>query len=669
MIPELGHFALWLVLAMSLSLMLLPTLGVIKNDQLLMAFGPRLASTQLVFTAIAFVLLIYAFINDDFSVLYVANNSNSALPTEYKISALWGAHEGSSLLWLLIICIWTQLVAIFSRSLELPTRARILAVLGVLCFGFALFLVATSNPFERILPFPPFEGADLNPQLQDIGLILHPPMLYIGYIGFAVIFAVAIAALWQGRFDPALVKWSRPWVSLPWAFLGTGIVLGSWWAYYELGWGGWWFWDAVENASFMPWLVGTALLHSLVVTEKRGLFHSWTLLLAILTFSLSMLGAFIVRSGVLTSVHAFAQDPERGLFILFFLVLICGGALLVYALRGHRITTSTGATTDAATNTSAKSPKPSLLSKETFLLVNNVLLLVVTGTVLLGTIFPLAYEVLNDGAKLSVGPPYFNTVFLPIMALLMVVIAIGPFSHWGQFDDWRSRLKPLYWAVPFSVLGGVVLSLWFAAGSWSGFSWSTLVAGSLSLWVVLTSCIHIYLSIRATAAVKALQLSAGMWLAHIGLAVTAFGVIATTSLSEETSLYLAVGQYTELGGYEFHFHGIRQLDGPNYDSVQGILEVRSTSDDEQFEMKPEKRFYRARQIVMTEAAIHPGFWRDLYIALGSEITDGSAYSMRIQYKPFVRWIWLGGLMMAFGAVLAALTRSRDKVMLRAGAGV
>ena len=636
MIPELGHFALWLVLVLALALALVPALGVWRDDQLLMAFAPRLAAAQLLFVSLAFALLAYAFLSDDFSVRYVANNSNSALPLHFKFSAIWGAHEGSALLWLLMISAWTQLVASLSGSLPPSTRARILAVLGLLCFGFALFSVATSNPFARILPFAPFEGADLNPQLQDIGLILHPPMLYVGYIGFSVIFAVALAALWQGEFNHTLVQWARPWVSISWAFLGVGIVLGSWWAYYELGWGGWWFWDAVENASFMPWLAGAALLHSLAVTEKRNLFQGWSLLLAILTFSLSMLGAFIVRSGVLTSVHAFAQDPKRGLFILIFLGLISGGALLLYALRINRIT--------------GLSPLPNWLSRETLLMVNNLLLIVATATVLLGTLFPLAYEALNDGAKLSVGPPYFNRVFLPLMALLMVAIAVGPFTTWQQTHDWQQRLKPLIWVALASLLVGL-LSFWWTR------DWQLLLAMSLSLWVVLASCLHMLQRLRAKDPGRSVMLYGGMWLAHIGLAVAAFGTISTSLLSKEKSLYLEAGQQTTLAGYQFQFLGTQQRDGPNYKTLEATLAVTSNTGGERFLMKPEKRFYPTRKMNMTEAAIDAGFWRDLYIALGTQKEGSAAYAVRIQHKPFVRWIWLGGLMMAFGAVLAWLGRS------------
>lgn len=621
MIPELGHLCLWLALMFALSLAVLPAIGVFSGRTVWMQSIDRLAVGHFTFAVLAFVALGYAFATDDFSVAYVASHSNSQLPLYYKLSAIWGAHEGSALLWVLMMAGWTLLAALSGRPLPLDTRARVLSVMGFLSFAFVLFSLTTSNPFTRLLPFPPAEGSDLNPQLQDFGLIVHPPMLYVGYIGFSVAFACAMAALWQGRFTSQLAAWTRGWVNVAWAFLGTGIVLGSWWAYYELGWGGWWFWDAVENASFMPWLVGAALLHSLQATVRRGLFQNWSLLLAIIVFSLSLLGTFLVRSGVLTSVHAFAVDPARGFFILVFLALVIGSALLLYALKPVIATTTTAY---------------SFWSRENFFLMNNLLLVVATGTVLLGTLFPLAYEAFNDGQKLSVGPPYFNRVFLPLMMPLMALMAFAPFLNW-QKGNWHPWIRRIGWLLTGSLTIGVLVSFLFTAT----FDWRLLIVATLAGWVLLPLIVNAF-NLRHHAT--------GMLVAHVGFAVCALGIVFTSVLSHEKNVLLAPGETTTLGHYKFRFQGVRDVQGPNYLARQGQLEV--ASGHRRFLMQPEKRYYQVREMVMTEAAIHPGFWRDLYIALGDSAEGGEAWSMRIQIKPFVRWIWLGGLMMALGALLA-----------------
>lgn len=466
MVPELGHFALILALCLSIVLAILPLAGTYNGNVLWMKASRSLATGLFTFVAVAFVCLCYAFLHDDFSVQYVANNSNSLLPNQYKLSAVWGGHEGSLLLWVLILTAWTFAVSVYSRNLPIDMLARVLSVMGMISVGFLLFTVLTSNPFDRYLPNFPSEGSDLNPLLQDPGLIIHPPMLYMGYVGFSVAFAFAIAALLSGRLDSAWARWSRPWTNTAWAFLTIGIALGSWWAYYELGWGGWWFWDPVENASFMPWLVGTALIHSLAVTEKRGLFKSWTILLAIFAFSLSLLGTFMVRSGVLTSVHAFANDPERGVFILAFLALVIGGSLTLYALRAPVVKSVPGF---------------NLFSREVFLLGNNILLVVVMATVLLGTLYPLIADALNWG-KISVGPPYFNFFFVPLMALLCLLLGVGPLTNWKNTGFERLK-RLLWWPLGVSLIVAGIFPLLYA----DEYEWTAAASVFVGSWVVLSS--------------------------------------------------------------------------------------------------------------------------------------------------------------------------------------
>ena len=635
MIPELGQYALILALCMSSLLAVVPMVGAASGNSLLMSYARPLATGLFLFLMISLICLGYAFVTDDFSVAYVANNSNTALPWYYKVSAIWGGHEGSLLLWVVILGGWTWAVAIKSDDLPQEIVARVLGVMGIVSIGFILFTLLTSSPFDRFLPRFPEEGADLNPLLQDIGLIIHPPMLYMGYVGFSVAFAFAIAALLTGRLDAAWARWSRPWTNVAWAFLTLGIALGSWWAYYELGWGGWWFWDPVENASFMPWLVGTALVHSLAVTEKRGVFKSWTVLLAIFAFSLSLLGTFLVRSGVLTSVHAFASDPDRGYFILALLAISVGGSLVLYAIKAGSVKSESSF---------------ELLSRETLLLVNNILLIVSTMMVLLGTIYPLIVDAMGWG-KISVGPPYFNSLFIPLMLMLVGVMGIGIQSRWRNTSV-AGLVKQLWLPAVASIFAGLLFQ-WLYAGE---FNFTVAGVMILVFWVAFSGVQDLLSKISNKAsALKGLRgLSRsyyGMVLAHTGIAVTIVGAVMVSIYNEERDLRMAPGDTLTFNQYQFVFAGADKVQGPNYTSDMGVIRVLKNGQP-YGEMKPEKRLYTARGNVMTEAAIDPGLFRDLYVAMGESLGNG-AWAIRIQYKPFVRWLWLGGLLMTFGGLLAA----------------
>lgn len=639
MIPELGHFALIIALCLSILQAAVPFYGVVSNKPALMAVSRSLAAGQFIFVLISYLLLTTAFIQSDFTVALVANHSNTQLPLFYQITAVWGNHEGSLLLWVFILATWTIAVALFSKQLPLDMVARVLSVMGLISIGFILFTLFTSNPFERILPNAPLEGKDLNPLLQDPGMIFHPPMLYLGYVGFSVAFAFAIAALSSGRLDAAWARWSRPWTNVAWAFLTIGIALGSWWAYYELGWGGWWFWDPVENASFMPWISGAALIHSLAVTEKRGMFKSWTVLLAILTFSLSLLGTFLVRSGVLTSVHSFAADPTRGLFILGFLAVVVGGSLTLYAFRAPTVSSKA---------TFGK------LSREFFLLINNIILLVAMLTVLFGTLFPLIMDGLNLG-KYSVGPPYFNAVFVPLMALLIVFMGIGPSSHWKKTEGAFLKAQLMTAAIA-SVVLAAVFPLFYGE---SYNVWAAL-AMCFALWLILSIVVDTKYKIRNAQSVWA-GLSRltpsyyGMVLGHVGLALCVIGVCLVSQYTKEIDLRMAPGDSVEASGYTFTFNGTQQIVGPNYTGDQGAIEVRD-GDKLINVLKPEKRRYNASQSqVMTEASIDANLWRDLYVALGEPL-GGGAWAVRVHYKPFVRWIWLGGIVMTLGGFISAMDK-------------
>jgi cytochrome c-type biogenesis protein CcmF len=638
MIPEVGHFALIIALCLALILAIVPAWGAWQRNTAAMALAPGLSIGLLVFVSISFACLSIAFLQDDFSVKVVAGNSNSLLPPIYKFSAVWGNHEGSLLLWALILCLWTAAVALFSSQLPLLVLSRVLSVMGAVGVGFISFSLLTSNPFERLLPGTPADGNDLNPLLQDPGLIIHPPLLYMGYVGFSVAFAFAIAALLGGRLDASWARWSRPWTNVAWAFLSLGIMLGSWWAYYELGWGGWWFWDPVENASFMPWLAGTALIHSLAVTEKRGLFKSWTLLLAIFAFSLSLLGTFMVRSGVLTSVHAFATDPARGLFILLFLAVVVGGSLILYAFRAPAVSSRVGF---------------SWVSRETLLLLNNVFFLVATLTVLFGTLFPLIMDALGQG-KYSVGPPYFNAVFVPLMALLVPFMGLGPVSRWKSDSPqrWRAELGvpavvALVCGVTFPLLGEHY-NVWVA------------LAVVLSAWLVLGLFKDLWYRVRSAATLsrglrRVTPSYWGMFMAHLGFAACVTGIVATSQYNIEHDLKMSPGDSEVLAGYEFRFLELAPVRGPNFVADEARFEVLR---DGQLvaRLAPQKRRYLATGSVMTEAAIDAGLFRDLYVAMGEPIGQDGAWAMRLHYKPLVRWMWLGAILMGLGGFTTALDK-------------
>lgn len=637
MIPELGHFALIIGLAFAICLSIIPLIGVYAGNEKLTSYAKPLTLGMFAFTTISLLILGYSFVIDDFSVKYIAGHSNSHLPYYFKISAVWGGHEGSLLLWVFALTAWTMAVAKYSKGIDEAFVARVLAVMGMVAIGFMLFTLLTSNPFERLWPVVPQEGRDLNPLLQDVGLIIHPPMLYFGYVGFAVGFAFAIAALMCGKLDAAWARWARPWVIAAWIFLTLGIALGSWWAYYELGWGGWWFWDPVENASFMPWLVGTALIHSLAVTEKRGTFRNWTVLLAIFAFSLSLLGTFLVRSGVITSVHSFASDPTRGAFILMLLAIAVGGALILFAFRASNV---------------ASFSRFSLYSRETALLLCNIILVVACITVLLGTIYPLIVDAFGLG-KISVGPPYFNAVFVPIMSLLFIIMGIGPLIRWKKAKQGELRKQiikpslisiglglifPVIYGGEVNILAsfGMILAFWVffvvikdlrnqAKNKASGYSFSKI---TLSQW--------------------------GMTIAHMGIAVTIVGVTLVSTYEKELSVKMFVNDSIHVSGYDVTFKGIKQVKGPNYKAEQGQIEVYKNG-ELIAELKPERRTYMVQTMGMTEAGIDPGLFRDVYVALGDPLVDG-AWAIRVHYKPFVRWIWLGAIFMGLGGVFAMLDK-------------
>ncbi len=636
MIPELGQFALILALCLAIVQTILPLAGTIWHIPNWVALAKPATNGQWVFLMLAFGCLTYSFILNDFSVLYVAQQSNSELPLVYRISAVWGGHEGSLLLWILILATWSVAVAFFSKSLPPIMTARVLAVMGFISCGFLLFILLTSNPFDRLFPAA-LEGRDLNPLLQDPGLIIHPPMLYMGYVGFSVAFAFAIAALLGGQLDSAWARWSRPWTIVAWLFLTFGIVLGSWWAYYELGWGGWWFWDPVENASFMPWLVGTALMHSLAVTEKRGAFKSWTVLLAIAAFSLSLLGTFLVRSGVLTSVHAFATDPERGVFILGFLVVVVGLSLGLYAWRAPKV---------------GKGGHFELLSRESFLLIGNVLLIVATGAVLLGTLYPLFLDALGLG-KISVGPPYFGTVFYYITAPLVILMGIAPLMNW-QKQNKAQLLKRLRIPLALSLVGGFIPVIFGGTEGWV--CYPDIAA---AVWIASTILLNFKERMPRRPVFSAMRIMPrslyAMTVAHLGMAVFIVGVSITNQFSIEKDVRLALNEPLVLDDLRFTLQDLSQAPGPNYDAHRATVlveQVMAENAEEITTLYPEKRVYRVQKSPMTEAAIDPGFTRDIYIALGEPL-GGNAWAVRIYYKPYIRWIWLGGLMMVFAGLLAA----------------
>lgn len=643
MLGELGQVALLLALVIALVQAALPLAGAHRGIGSWMAVARPAAYAQLFCVGLAFVALTEAFVTQDFSVRYVAENSNSLLPVAYRYSAVWGSHEGSLLLWALVLALWTGAVARFSRALPAHVVARVLGVMGIVAVGFLAFLVFTSNPFTRLLPAAA-EGRDLNPLLQDPGLIVHPPMLYAGYVGFAVPFAFAIAALLEGKVDSRWLRWTRPWTNIAWAFLTLGIALGSWWAYYELGWGGWWFWDPVENASFMPWLAGAALLHSQAVTEKRGGFAGWTLLLAIAAFSLSLLGTFLVRSGVLTSVHAFAADPSRGTFVLIFLGIVVGGSLLLYALR-------------APDGEAARGKPFALFSRETLLLANNLLLTTACAMVLLGTLYPLLADALELG-KISVGPPYFALMFMLLMAPLLALLPLGPLTRWQREEPSRPLRMLAPWAA-LAVAAGLAAYFMLPSGGWKA------PAGiAAALWVAGGTLRFAWRRWRDGGGRFGGELI-GMILAHAGIAVFVVGALLVEGMSVQREVALRPGQSLDIAGYEVRLGGVRDRQGPNF--VSSLGEITVQRDGRALgQLHPEKRTYASGGQVMTEAAIMRGFTRDLYVALGEPLGDG-AWAVRVHVKPFVRWIWAGALMMALGGVVAAFDRRFRQGAVRAGA--
>ena len=639
MIPELGHFALIVALTLALVQGILPLVGAQRGIPGFIAVARPAAQGQFVFVTIAFVSLAYSFYANDFSIAYVADHSNSSLPLFYRLSAVWGGHEGSLLLWVQMLTVWMLAVTVFSRSLPDEMVARILGVMGLVSVGFLCFMLFTSDPFARMLPGAE-DGRDLNPLLQDPGMVFHPPMLYMGYVGFSVAFAFAIAALLDGRLDASWARWSRPWTVAAWMSLTLGIALGSAWAYYVLGWGGWWFWDPVENASFMPWLMGTALIHSLAVTEKRGSFRSWTVLLAILAFALSLLGTFLVRSGVLTSVHAFATDPRRGIFILGLLTLVIGSSLLLFAWRTSRI--GLGGSFD-------------LVSRESMLLTNNVLLGAACGSVLLGTLYPLVIDAFKLG-KISVGPPFFEAVFVPLMAPALFLIGVGPLARWkkAQLPELAVRLR---WAFGVSVV--VALALPLLMGRWSALVSFGLM---LALWIAGSSLVHIADRVRNA------SVGAGVWqrlrttprayygmlIAHLGVAVFVVGVTLVKGYEEEKDVRMQTGDTVEVGGFVFRMRDVKTVRGPNYTAAHADIDVTRNGKPVAV-MNPEKRIYTVQEMPMTEAAIEPSLTGDLYVSLGDQL-DARTWVVRVQHKPFVDWIWGGCILMALGGGLAACDR-------------
>ncbi len=633
MIPELGHFALILSLVLALLLSILPLYGSLRGVSTWVAMAKPLSLNMLLMVSVSYACLTWSFLYSDFSVSYVAGHSNTQLPLIYRISGVWGGHEGSLLLWMLILAVWTGAVALYTKQLPEIMTARVLSIMGMVSVGILLFLLLTSNPFARVFPAP-LEGRDLNPLLQDIGLAIHPPMLYIGYVGFSVAFAFAIAAMIGGRLDAAWARWSRPWTNIAWMFLTIGIALGSWWAYYELGWGGWWFWDPVENASFMPWLVGTALIHSLAATEKRGVFKAWSILLAVLAFSLSLLGTFLVRSGVLTSVHAFATDPERGLFILIFLCIVVGGSLMLYAWRAPKIRSFVHF---------------ELVSRETAILINNIFMGVLCFVVLVGTLYPLVLDAIA-GKKISVGPPYFDTVFFLIGVPLMILMAIATTFRWKK-DNVTRTIKPQ--AILFVISVCVALLMQFPMPSVGVMS---TLGITLGLWVIASSIMGIWDRTRSGKRLSSLQSTPrsiyGMALGHIGVGVFIVGVSMVNTFSIEKDLRMAPGERFELGEYSFQFRGVRDHEGPNYVSRLGEFDLWK-GDDKLGLLTPEKRTYLVDRNPMTEAAIDPSLTRDLYVALGEPLDNQGAWAVRIYLKPYIRWIWLGCILMGIGGGLAA----------------
>jgi cytochrome c-type biogenesis protein CcmF len=635
MIVEIGHFALILAACVALVQGVLPLAGTLNDNQRWQALAKPAATLQFLLIAFSFAVLAHGALTDDFSIKYIAGHSNSLLPTQYKFASVWGGHEGSLLLWMLMLSGWTLAVAIFSRTLPLAMVARVIGILGLVSTGFLMFILITSSPFERLLPAP-LDGKDLNPLLQDPGLVIHPPMLYMGYVGFSVAFAFAVSALLSGRMDAAWARWSRPWTIVAWIFMTAGIALGSWWAYYELGWGGWWFWDPVENASLMPWVFGTALIHALMVTDKRGGFKAWSVLLAIGAFSLSLLGTFLVRSGVLTSVHAFASDPKRGVFILIFLAVVVGVSLTLFAWRAPKATLG---------------GKMGLVSRESMLIANSVLLVVATGAVLLGTIYPLIVDALNLG-KLSVGAPYFNAVFVPLMVPVVFLMVPGGIAHWRE-ARWSQLGRDLRLPALAAVVAGVAIWTLTERGTWL-----TGMGMALATWVVVGLLMQIAIRMKKPGRIP--PSFWGMHLAHLGIAVITVGITMVKSYEVERDVRMGLKDTVTIENYSFELTGVSNVDGPNYKALRGDIKV--TQDGKYLEMLyPEKRKYFSSAMPMTEAGIDSGLFRDLYVSLGEPIEgERLQWSVRVFYKPFVSWLWYGAILMVLGGLLAVSDRRYRK---------
>ncbi len=638
MIAELGNYALALSLAVAVLLSVLPLWGAEKGNVQMMSLARPMTYGLFLSLTVAFIALFYLFAVNDFSVQYVVNNSNTKLPLHYRLSAVWGSHEGSLLLWIWLLTLWSAAVALFSKQLPQEAVARVLGIMGIVTIGFLLFVLFTSNPFDRTFPDFPVDGRELNPLLQDVGLIFHPPLLYMGYVGFSVAFAFSIASLMTGRLDTAWARWSRPWTMAVWVFLTLGIVLGSWWAYYELGWGGWWFWDPVENASLMPWLAGTALLHSLAVTEKRGSFKAWTVLLAIMAFSLCLLGTFLVRSGILVSVHAFASDPTRGLYILAYLIVVIGGSLALYAYKGNQIRSRDNA---------------ERYSRETMLLLNNILLMSALAVVFLGTLLPLVHKQIGLGT-ISVGAPFFDQMFLIIMTPFALLLGIGPLVKWRR-DQFSAIRKPVIVSVVIMLIAGFVLPYVLqdklTVSSVLGVMMATIIT-LLSLYELQQRATHRSGFFNGLS--KLSRSHWGMFLAHLGVAMTVWGIAFSQNYSVERDVRMNVGDSVQIAGYDYTFRGITNADGPNYAGGKAQVDI-SKNGKLETTLFAEKRFYTVSKMTMTEAAIDWGFSRDLYVALGESLNDGS-WALRLYYKPFIRWIWFGGVFMALGGLLCMFDR-------------
>lgn len=638
MIAELGNYALALSLAIALLVAVFPLWGAEKGNVQLMSLARPMTYGLFVSLSVAFVALFYLFAVNDFSVQYIVNNSNTNLPLHYRLSAVWGSHEGSLLLWIWLLTLWGAAVAFFSKQLPQEAVARVLGIMGIISIGFLVFVLFTSNPFDRTFPDLPVDGKELNPLLQDVGLIFHPPLLYMGYVGFSVAFAFALASLMTGRLDTAWARWSRPWTMAAWVFLTLGIVLGSWWAYYELGWGGWWFWDPVENASFMPWIAGTALLHSLAVTEKRGSFKAWTVLLAILAFSLCLLGTFLVRSGILVSVHAFASDPTRGLYILAYLIVVIGGSLALYAYKGSQIRSRDNA---------------ERYSRESMLLLNNILLMTALSVVFLGTLLPLVHKQLGLGT-ISVGAPFFDQMFLIIMIPFSLLLGIGPLVKWRR-DEFSEIRTPVIVSIVIMLIAGFALPYFLqdkiTVSSVLGVMMVVFIA-ILSLYELQQRAIH-----RHSFFIGLTKLSRSHWgmiIAHLGVAMSVWGIAFSQNYSIERDVRMNIGDSVNIADYQFTFKGITEANGPNYLGGQAQLDISKNGKIEAV-LFAEKRFYTVSKMTMTEAAIDWGFSRDIYVALGENL-GGDSWALRLYYKPFIRWIWFGGVFMALGGLLCIFDR-------------